>query len=242
MRFGGGSVPAETTNGALLTASYPNDDLSDWLVSSKDHEVPNPHLLTAYSTRMEIEGKTRVQLRDIIIVNEAGSTTAAHPEAEVSLPPEYSLMGGGLRVDWQGAGNLATASFPTDVRNTWKARSKDHDFSDSSKLTVFAIGIRSYLGGASSGLTRVVSTSFQKVDSAEAPHPSSEAELEPGFALCGGGAEVHWKNNGNLLWSLEPATGTNRQSFTGRSKDHMVSDPSTITTYAMGIQIRDTIP
>jgi hypothetical protein len=195
---GGGGTAAEMPNGALLTASYPIPGLTGWAVSSKDHEVPNPHLLTAYAIGMEVKGMTRAQLGDNFITAQAASATAAHPEAIVSIPDDYSLLSGGLRVDWHGVGNLATASFPGQARNTWIARSKDHDFSDPSKLTVYAIGIKRDLGGF---LPREKGafTTFQKVDSAEAPHPSSEAEVAPGWALCGGGAEVHWKNNGNLL-------------------------------------------
>jgi hypothetical protein len=80
--IGGGGVAAEAPQGALLTASYPNDDLSGWLVSSKDHEVPNPHFLTAYAIGLKIDGMNRNQLlNDFVRVDAADSGTGAHPEA-----------------------------------------------------------------------------------------------------------------------------------------------------------------
>jgi hypothetical protein len=44
--IGGGGSASEGPPGALLTASYPDDELQSWLVSSKDHEEANPHFLT----------------------------------------------------------------------------------------------------------------------------------------------------------------------------------------------------
>src|SRR5215469_2593426 len=40
------------------------------------------------------------------------STSAPHPAAHVTVPPGYKLVGGGARVNWSGAGNLLTASYP----------------------------------------------------------------------------------------------------------------------------------
>ena len=76
--------------------------------------------------------------------------------------------------------------------------------------------------------------------SAVASHPTSTASLQQGFALTGGGgAEVHWTGAGNLLWQLEPVALEHQetQQFIASSKDHDISDPAAITTYALGIQI-----
>jgi hypothetical protein len=78
-------------------------------------------------------------------------------------------------------------------------------------------------------------------DSGNAAHPASTANLSnsaSGYVSCGGGAEVHYNGgSGNLLWKLEPAISNNVQSFSAASKDHIDSNPSSITTYAMGIQL-----
>lgn len=61
--------------------------------------------------------------------------------------------------------------------------------------------------------------------------------MTDGFALTGGGADVHWRGAGNLLWRLEPTTTTSNQEFAASSKDHDISDLSSIAAYALGIQI-----
>jgi hypothetical protein len=57
----GGGGRASDNPGALLTASHPNDDLSGWVVSSKDHEVPDPHQLVTFVIGMKIDGMTRLR-------------------------------------------------------------------------------------------------------------------------------------------------------------------------------------
>ncbi|OUA56117.1 MULTISPECIES: hypothetical protein [Bacillus cereus group] len=226
----GGGGTATDNPGALLTASYPNGELSGWVVSSKDHIVDSPHELTTYVIGLKIAGMSRQQLRDSIYISQADSGVGPHPEAETGVPSDdFLLIGGGFMVDWHGAGNLATASFP-DTEFSWKARSKDHEISDPSNLRVFAIGIRRNLPVGQVKVAITESTSGQS------PHPAATATVAPGFALMGGGAEVHWHGAGNLLWNLQPSTSYD-QSFSAASKDHVTSDPSTITAYAMGIRI-----
>jgi hypothetical protein len=107
--IGGGGTAAESPEGALLTASYPNDDLSGWLVTSTDHIKPNPHQLIAYAIGMKIEVMSRDQLMKSIFVNTADSGVAGHPEKEIYHPfidrytwNRYILIGGGFNVQWVG--------------------------------------------------------------------------------------------------------------------------------------------
>jgi hypothetical protein len=228
--IGGGGVGTDFPQGSLLTASYPNDNLSGWVVSSKDHEVSNPSELITYVIGLRIEGMSRQQLLDAVFVSQGDSGEAPHPEAETGVPSnDFVLVGGGFRVDWHGAGNLATASFPS-TEFSWKARSKDHHIPDPSNLRVFAICLRRNLPVGQ------VTTFIARSDALQAPHPAAVATLPPGFALTGGGGEVHFNGAGNLLWKLEPATSIN-PNFSAASKDHITPDPSTITAYALGIQI-----
>lgn len=67
--IGGGAVGAEFPSGGLLTASYPNQDLSAWLASSKDHMVAQVHVLTTYAIGLSIFGMSRARLLDAIHVS-----------------------------------------------------------------------------------------------------------------------------------------------------------------------------
>ena len=54
-----------------------------------------------------------------------------------------TLPHAGARVNWHGAGNLLTASFPSTSNNTWTAFGKDHGagYRDPATITVYAIAI-----------------------------------------------------------------------------------------------------
>jgi hypothetical protein len=235
--IGGGGRGKDQPFGALLTASYPREDMAAWLVSSKDHVDADPHRLVGFAIGLKIAGMSREELlssQDVTVFS-LDSESVPHPEATVNIPGDFVLLGGGFHVHWQGAGNLATASFPSPTNSwtSWTARSSDHEIADPSVLTTYAIGLRRNLR---------VGTVMQHVDvsqSAVASHPSSTASLLQGFALTGGGAEVHWTGAGNLLWRLEPVAPQHQetQQFIASSKDQDISDPATITTYALGIQM-----
>jgi Thiol-activated cytolysin len=228
--IGGGANTQNEAPGALLTASYPNDQLSAWLASSKDHEVVAPHILITYAIGLAIQGLTRDDLLGLVRVTTADSGVEAHPEASaLGGGAGFLLVSGGFRVDWTGAGNLATASFPTSLN--WTARSKDHDVSDPANIRVFAISLQETLP------VGTVSVAVGTLDSAIADHPRATAAVVQGFAMTGGGADVHWNGSGNLLWLLEPSVSTTLQTFSAASKDHMVPDPCSLTAYSLGIKI-----
>jgi hypothetical protein len=225
--IGGGAEATSVPYGALLTASYPNTELSAWLGSSKDHNYPNPHKLKVYAIGLKIEGMSRGELLKHIHVGRDESGLAQHPEASETMPGGYLLVSGGFYVNWAdfnpNGGNLATASFPENAL-AWKARSKDHSVVSRANLTVYAIGIKETLPVGR------VERSIQTKDSGHAQHPSATADVLPGFVLTGGGAEVHWTGAGNLLWQLRPTTETTNQDFTAGSKDHEHVSPATLTT------------
>jgi hypothetical protein len=226
--IGGGGTATDFPQGNLLTSSHPNDDLSGWVVSSKEHEVPNPVELVTYVIGLKIAGMNRQDLLRSVFVSQADSGVAPQPEAETGVPSDgFVLVGGGFKVDWHGMGNLATASFPS-TEFSWKTRSKDHDISDPANLRVFAIGLRRNLP-----VGKVIGV-IAKADSGQANHPAADATVAPGFALTGGGAEVHFNGDGNLLWKLEASTSL-APTFSAASKDHLHPDPSTLTAYALGI-------
>lgn len=232
--IGGGGLAAELPEGALLTASYPNDGLSAWLVSSKDHLNPNPHYLTAYAIGLKIKGMSRDQLINAIHIDTEESGRGQHLETSANADDGFLLVSGGFRIDWSGAGNLATASFPSTDRS-WTARSKDHGEVSPANLRVYAISLRENLPVGQ------VQVAIESRESGVSPHPASVADVRDGFALVGGGAEAHWHTQGSLLWRLEPATTTSNQEFGASSKDHKYPDPGSITSYALGIQIKPKI-
>ncbi len=232
--IGGGAEATSTPYGALLTASYPNSELSAWLASSKDHNLPNPHKLKVYAIGLKIEGMSRDELLNYIHVGRDESGLSQHPEASESLPPGYLLVSGGFHVNWVDfnpvGGNLATASFPENAL-AWKARSKDHYGVSKANLTAYAIGIKEKLPAGK------IERSIQTKDSTHAQHPSATADVLPGFVITGGGAEVHWTGAGSLLWKLRPTTQTTNQDFSAGSKDHQAVSPATLTAYSLGIKL-----
>ncbi len=127
----------------------------------------------------------------------------------------------------------AHASVPggnTSVRNggnSWFAASKDHDVADPATVTAFAIGLTAtFLAGA--GLAVI----YQSYSAPCATHWPWATLIVPGFHLSGGGAQDNWTGNGNLLTASFPQ---DRQTWRARGKDHVVSDPSTITAWGIGL-------
>jgi hypothetical protein len=227
--IGGGGVGIENP-GAMLTASHPNNDLSGWVVSSKDHEIDSPHQLITYVIGLKIAGMTRAQLHSSVFVSINDSGSADHTDMATGIPnDQFVMVGGGFRVDWSGAGNLGTASFP-DTETTWRARSQDADIADPANLRVYAMCLRRNLPVGQ------IHVSIGRADSIQAPHPFVVANVAPGFALVGGGAEVRTAGPGNYLWKLEPSTD-NSPTFSAAAKDHIHPSPGVITAYAMGIRL-----
>ena len=229
--IGGGVEGTNSPAGNLITASYPNSDLSAWLVSSKDHLVSNPVQLKAWAIGLKIAGLSRQQVRDNISVTVASSPNAQHPDVSVSTPTGFVQIGGGIKVNWTGAGNLATATYPVSAQ-TWRARSKDHQNASPAVTQVYSIGLRSSIAGVGT-----IVTGTSAATSAFAQHPSASTVLASGLALSGCGALVNWSDAGNLLWKIKPVNTSTQHGCEAASKDHNIASPATITTYAVGIGV-----
>jgi hypothetical protein len=217
--IGGGAIDHWSGAGNLLTASFPSGPQS-WVAAGKDHEISSPASITAFALALHDPNNEW----DVIIKSET-SDPASHPQVIATLPSGYTLTGGGAFVDYHDAGNLLTASFPNSDRS-WEARSKDHDVSDPSQITAYAIGIRPRSGGR---LTGTIKSATGNV----AAHPNAHACLDPGWILSGGGALDQWEGNGNLLTALFPS----RSCWFAMGKDYRVSSPAAITAYAIGILV-----
>lgn len=226
--IGGGAVASDENPGALLTASYPNENRSAWLASSKAHSRSCEHYLTTYALGLKIEGISLEELLDLMHIEIRDSDKVNHPEVAAKVPYGYNVVSGGFKIDWAGFGNLATASFPMSDGRSWMAKSKDHIHPDTAILHVFAIGLPKNLPVGN------LDVSYISADSSSANHPSCTAHVDHSFALVGGGGEAHWTSDGSLLWRLEP---TVNKEFTASSKDHEKEDKCTITAHAVGIRI-----
>lgn len=231
--IGGGAIGAEVPQGALLTASHPNDGGTAWLASSKDHQLSDPHRLTGFAIGLKIAGLNRSDLlNNHLKFSRRTSGSAPHPAASAGVPAGFSMIGGGFRVNWPpGPGNLATASFP-EFGEVWTARSKDHFLASPCTIDTFSVAIRTQIPGVGN-VQRGESSNV----SGKAAHPVASTPLLDGFVLTGIGAEVRFDGQGSLLWRLEPTVNGNQSGVTASSKDHKASDPATIKAWAIGIRM-----
>ncbi|GAA0353026.1 hypothetical protein [Streptomyces blastmyceticus] len=238
---GGGATGAEYPYGAYLTASYPSNDLSSWIVSSKDHNGRRQaHELNGYAIGLKIEGVDRDQLRAWInsCSGSRPSGAPAHsPQAGASINSDRCVMlGGGFKVDWKGPGNIATASYPamassSSSGSTWTVRSKDHMVDDFARITSYVMGIPKSLP-----VGTVLSRAFSGAGAA-AQHPTTTAQVDDGWSLTGIGARVFYHADGSLLWNLQPVVNDTQQYVIAASKDHDSPDAASIVAWAIAIRL-----
>jgi vibriolysin len=156
----------------------------------------------------------------------ATGVRAQHPQAQVTVPAGYKIIGGGALSNWSGAGNLLTASYPATATR-WVAAAKDHEVISPASLTVFACAIHDP--------ANEWDVIIQTAKAALAPHPQVAATLPAGYVLTGGGAQVHYTGAGNFLTASYPVGNS---GWEARGKDHAISDPAAITAYAIGLRHR----
>ncbi|MBV8370353.1 MAG: hypothetical protein JO036_15710 [Candidatus Eremiobacteraeota bacterium] len=205
--------------GNMLTAAYPQGP-NAWFVAGKDHEQSSPATIIGFAIAIHDPNDEW----DVTIQSESGGPDP-HPSATATLPDGYHLTGGGASVNWTGAGNLLTASFPSGDL-TWEARSKDHDVPDPAVITAYAIGIRHR--GGHVNLKRTV----QPVTGDNDQHPTATACLSSEWTLSGGGALDNWNGDGNLLTASFPQG----KCWSVAGKDHIHPSPATVTAFAIGIR------
>jgi hypothetical protein len=158
------------------------------------------------------------------------SEVTNHPVARVTVPKGYKLVGGGARSNWDattGRGNLLTASFP-ETPNTWMAASKDHWGEDKASITAFAIAIYD-----PDNLWDV------KISKSNAGNdeltPMREQPVESGYVMVGGGAQVLWSGEGNMLFASypkDPNTWRAHSKWQGKK----LQSPAKLVAYAIGLK------
>jgi len=263
--IGGGATGVATPfTGNFLTASFPLDDWKTWKVRTRDHIVPHHTKITGYAIGMKVNGLSRDEL--ITSLSHADPITSDDsflPDSSCPVKDGFVLLGGGFEVlgAMEGGGNMATGSFP-DSTLSWRARSKDEYITTKTKIKVYAIGINPKISlpdpiptDANHRKDWNVVTSFASSENMNwTSSPSSSARPLKGYALCGGGADVHYTVN-DLLWALEPTTLASPippdgsipppvivdpalQTFTGKADAHLWRvaewNPGLETHYASG--------
>lgn len=217
--LGGGARVNWSGDGNLLTASFPKD-AQTWVAKAKDHSFASPATIDAWA--IAIYDPTDLWEVDIFSTT---SDSASHPLATANISNSFVLTGGGAAANWSGNGSLLTASYPEGTVG-WTAKSKDHVVSESVSITAYAIGIRARNGASGPSVKIFTNTS------SPAQHPSTEVSTNSGYSLVGGGAQVNWRGNGNLLTASFPEGN----QWKVASKDHSVAESCTITAYAIGIR------
>ena len=216
----------------MLTASFPKDART-WVAKAKDHLEDSPANIDVWAIAIH-DPKNECQV-DIFSKESAADK---HPSATATVGEGYALTGGGAQANWKGEGSLLTASYPEGSRH-WVAASKDHAKVEIATITAYAIGIRA-ADNASSPLKKIFEMKMFETRTftntgASAKHPSAEIFTGPDYVLVGGGAQVNWQGEGNLLTASYP----DRNTWKVASKDHKPPGEScTITAYAIGARVR----
>jgi hypothetical protein len=191
---------------------------------------------TLYQTWTDASGQIESRIYECIT-----PSAAQHQSLACQVEPGFVAMGGGAYVDYgTGPGALLWENHIADEGDgysnfiTWVASSKDHIEANAHILHVYVIGIR--LKDASGNyIDRSVLANMlhlHKTTSSPAAHqPSLTPYVQ--YKSVSTGARTNWSGSGCLL----TATGSyspNAFSYTyAIGKDHINSDPSTITSYSI---------
>jgi len=149
---------------------------------------------------------------------------------------DFVVVGGGAYADYgSGSGALLTESRPLDnVLQTWVASSKDFLVSNYHTLHCYAIGLRV------TGLSRATLLSnmyLAQITSGVTAHPEAGAGFpNEDYVVVGGGARANYQpygTQGNFLTASNPYFAD--IGWYAKSKDHIRSNPASITSYAIGI-------
>lgn len=168
----------------------------------------------------------------------ATSDCAQHPTVTITAPAGTVIMGGGAYVEWNTGpcappsppGNMLTAMYPNSSGTTWTVASKDHSLANRARIFAYCIVAKMKDGTPISALNyKVVSAT-----SGVAAHPKLQVDLPPEFTVVGGGAKANYTGNGSILYASYPTSGLG--GWVGSAKDHNISDPATITVWAIGLR------
>lgn len=222
--IGGGARVGSNPVGNLIVESYPVST-GKWRVKSKDHGQSSQATITAYALAM-YDPENRF---DVQVFSQTGGA-GHHPTAVATVGDGYVMSGGGGKINYSGAGNLMTASFPQSA-SSWQVSSKDHQFADLSSATAYAIGIK--LREECSG-TLVNNLTSLYIDRSRSP--SGTITIGEDYVLSSGGARIDWGGSaGNFFTYSYPNT---LQTWTAGTKDHLIVSTASMLIYALGLKIQ----
>ena len=120
--------------------------------------------------------------------------------------------------------------YPNDSGTTWTVASKDHLEVSQARVVAYCIAAQMKDG------TPISLDNYKIVSatSAVAAHPTQQVDLPAGFTVVGGGARANYGGLGNMLFASYPTVGLG--GWVGSAKDHLQSDPATITVWAIGLR------
>lgn len=186
-------------------------------------------------TALDASGKVELQYTSC----ETPVANVKKQNCACGVSASYVLVGGGALVDWQDPGAMLYESRPLDSDNngagtTWIASSKAHMADASHLLTCYAVGMRvkQTNGNWLPRATLKQNVDYRKVTAAASDAPTASCSVPVGKVAVGGGARSNWTGAGQLLTQSYPSSTT---SWRGASKAHMLSDPSTLDVYCIGV-------
>jgi len=168
----------------------------------------------------------------------ATSTCAQHPTVSITAPGGTVILGGGAYVDWTGpcatstdpSGNMITAMFPNNEGTTWTVSAKDHLVPSPASVVAYCIVARQRNGEPIPSDSYKIVSQTSNIDA----HPTQQVDLPEGFSVVGGGARANYQGLGSILFASNPTPGLD--GWVGSAKDHIQSDPASITVWAIGLK------
>jgi hypothetical protein len=238
--IGGGARVTDANNSsnnvlALLTSCYPKDDgtFTTFVGDSKDHIVTYNHRLWVYVIGMKAyDGSNNPISTSTLIaqmnIAKTTSGSAAHPGVTVNaMPSGYSVLSGGAKVNWSGAGNLLTKSNLPNLGSPydqWEAQSKDHGISSPATIEAYELSIDPVIANFGTlqflykfGLVNTNNNYMTVSQNTSYPGPPGPDN----FLLSGIGGWSQYTGAGRMLFAMYP---TSLHSAEVRSKDHQYSD------------------
>lgn len=142
---GGGYTMYSDEHGAFFTESRPLEDLSGWVCSSKDHVLPDPHILVTQAIGIKIEGVSRDVLKQYIRLTTKTSSSSNRPYALALGSVGYLTIGGGAKITYNGGGillEISDSQWDNVDGYSWGGYGKDHRVSDTGTVTSYLIQIK----------------------------------------------------------------------------------------------------
>ncbi|SHN23751.1 hypothetical protein [Chitinophaga sp. CF418] len=224
--IGGGAVasPLVAASSAFLTASYPDTDFTTWHAASTDHINSYVHTLFGYAVGLKVTGLTKNDLTSNMWLFSNTSSVLPHPATAVTIENAYTLIGGGAKVE--SAGNLLVYSYP--YGSTWFAASKDHEVSDPSAITAYALGLKTAVLNQKN--LEVVRDSIANFTSGGIG--TASIFVDTTWVAGAPGGRATYNGAGRMLDGIAPHI----QDATVTSKDLDVSDGGTTAVYVLKIR------